>query len=470
MNRFFFPVALAALVQAAPVPEEFNGWLEVEAEDYAFQSADDIRRWYRVSPDTHGLPQPDGDPPHLAQASGGAYLEILPDTRRTHDDVLEHGISFSNQPGKLAILHYPVKFNTPGRYYVWVNAFSTGPEDNGIHVGLNGEWPKSGQRMQWCQGKNGWRWESRQRTSDVHCGVRHRIWIDVPSAGEHEVQFSMREDGFEFDRFILTRDKELPARYMNDFFAMSFGFRDLPVDRQIDFLQSAGYRGIGLHAWNEETLQRVREAAAHPAVQSGAFRIYGIYLPLDIDRDDHRALVSEVLDIGEATSAPAWLTARNADANEQDVVEWYRSICDEALEHGVSVVIYPHDRHYVTNVEASLDLIAKVDRKNLFTSIHLNQELRAGNTGRLADVVRIAAGKARLASIGGAALPGQYNPGSKDWSDVNRPLDRSAFDVESYYRMLQDAGYRGPIAYNNFGIEEDVFDHHQRTLEIFNAW
>jgi hypothetical protein len=121
-------------------------------------------------------------------------------------------------------------------------------------------------------------------------------------------------------------------------------------------------------------------------------------------------------------------------------------------------------------VEASLELINKVDRKNLFTSIHLNQELRAGNAERLAEVLQAAAGKARLASISGAGRPGQYTPGSKDWSDVNRPLDRSAFDVAAWYRLLREAGYRGAIAYNNFGIGEDVFDHHHRTLERYNEW
>ena len=71
-------------------------------------------------------------------------------------------------------------------------------------MGLDGAWPTSGQRMQWCEGKNGWRWESKQRTEGAHCGVADAIFVDVAKVGLHEVQFSMREDGFEFDKFILT--------------------------------------------------------------------------------------------------------------------------------------------------------------------------------------------------------------------------------------------------------------------------
>jgi hypothetical protein len=100
-----------------------------------------------------------------------------------------------------------VYFHTPGRYYVWVRAYSTGSEDNGLHVGLNGTWPASGQRLQWCEGKNSWRWESKQRTQKQHCGEPHKIYLDIEEPGVHVVSFSMREDGFEFDKWFATTDR-----------------------------------------------------------------------------------------------------------------------------------------------------------------------------------------------------------------------------------------------------------------------
>lgn len=42
--------------------------------------------------------------------------------------------------------------------------------------------------------------------------------------------------------------------------------------------------------------------------------------------------------------------------------------------------------------------------------------------------------------------------------------------AEACYRLLQDAGYRGPIAYNSFGIADDVYEHHRRTLETYKTW
>ncbi len=197
------PIADASLVF-----EERDGIVAVEAEHFYKQTLTNKRAWHITSPKHAPDTKPDGDPVHLAGASGGAYLECLPDTRRTHADKLIKGENFSDQPGQMAVLHYKMHFNTPGRYYVWVRAFSTGSEDNGIHVGLNGEWPESGRRMQWCEGKNSWRWESKQRTEAQHCGEPYKIFLDVEKAGEHEIQFSMREDGFEFDKFILTKDRD----------------------------------------------------------------------------------------------------------------------------------------------------------------------------------------------------------------------------------------------------------------------
>jgi len=194
------------------VGTETDGYLMVEAETFVTQTADGVRRWHVFSEKKKAPAKLiDLDESHHATASGGAYVEALPDTRVTHDDRLIKGTNFSNEPGKMAILNYPVSFTSAGRYYVWVRLYSSGTEDNGLHAGLNGTWPESGRRMQWCEGKNQWTWESRQRTEAVHCGEPELIYLDIPSAGLHTISFSMREDGVEFDAFVLSKEYVSPA-------------------------------------------------------------------------------------------------------------------------------------------------------------------------------------------------------------------------------------------------------------------
>ena len=216
-------ILLIAVIIGLPVPDgrasepivgksvvfaEHDGVVAVEAEHFVSQSETETRAFHLTTADSSPGITPDGDPSHVAGASGGAYLEILPDTRRTHGDKLIRGENFSPEPGKLAVLRYKVRFSTPGRYYVWVRAHSTGSEDNGLHVGIDGSWPETGQRLQWCEGKRTWRWDSKQRTQEQHCGEPHKIYLDVDQPGEHTIQFSMREDGFEFDKWIMTTDRD----------------------------------------------------------------------------------------------------------------------------------------------------------------------------------------------------------------------------------------------------------------------
>jgi hypothetical protein len=198
-------LALVSVACLAQKPKDMpKGAMYQEAEKFRSQTSDDVRKWVVVANNSNEKA--------ALEAEGQTYLHCVPDTRTTHDDKLIKGTNFSDKPGQMAVLTYPVKFKKPGRYYVWVKAYSTGSEDNGIHAGLNNTWPESGQRIQWCEGKNKWTWSNSQRTVEVHCGVPHLIYLDVPEAGTHDVQFSMREDGFRMDAFLLTMDREYMPR------------------------------------------------------------------------------------------------------------------------------------------------------------------------------------------------------------------------------------------------------------------
>jgi hypothetical protein len=200
-NEFTSPIVATDLVF-----QEVDGMVAVEAEHFCEQTVTDKRAWYITSSTSSPNLKPDADDSHIAGASSGAYVEALPDTRSNHDEKLIQGENFTDKAGLLAILRYKVHIHMPGRYYVWVRACSTGSEDNGVHVGLDGRWPKSGQRWQ-TVAKNDWVWECKQRTPEIHMGVPMQLFLDIENAGEHEILFSMREDGFEMDKFVLASDK-----------------------------------------------------------------------------------------------------------------------------------------------------------------------------------------------------------------------------------------------------------------------
>jgi hypothetical protein len=216
MKIISFMIVLMAMVLPSCNQKKINvfyenaGVVSVEAENYTEQTNTDLRKWYLVNHNTTPVVDEVLSSNYSSTASRNAYIEILPDTRITHDDELIYNVNFTEEMGAMAVVSYYVHFENPGKYYVWVRAYSTGTEDNGVHVGINDTWPDSGRRMQWCEGKNEWTWASKQRTEQNHCGEEGLIYLEVPSKGIHKISLSMREDGFRMDKWVMSRNYEKP--------------------------------------------------------------------------------------------------------------------------------------------------------------------------------------------------------------------------------------------------------------------
>ncbi len=198
-----FPLAAICLYWSGVASSADFVAVRVEAENFTSKSD----RWVLTSPDSIPDIQPDPDQPHNSSASGNANMEVLPDTRVTHDDTLLSGGADGNYWGGSGgpRLNYNIEIPEAGRYLVYIKTYSTGTEDNGIHVGINGTFPDTGKRIQTCA-KHKWFWTSAQRTDDNHCGVAKSISVDVLAAGTNTITFYAREDGFEIDQFLLFKE------------------------------------------------------------------------------------------------------------------------------------------------------------------------------------------------------------------------------------------------------------------------
>ena len=187
---------------AQTIFQELDGLLVIEAENFHSKANTTYRDWY-IFPTTSPTPTPDPDGPHAGGTGNGKYVEVLPDSRVTHDDPLEPGINFFETGQGAPRMNYQVNIITPGRYYARLRAYCTGTEDNSAHIGVNNSWPLSGTAVQWCDGKNSWYWSGARRVPEDHCGITNGIYLDL-TAGQHTIMIAMREDGFELDRFLLT--------------------------------------------------------------------------------------------------------------------------------------------------------------------------------------------------------------------------------------------------------------------------
>jgi len=178
---------------------EVDGFIQVEAESFHSSDSDGtLRRWIQVQGDSIA-----------AVASGKSYMAIQPRTGITADETWSKRTTLLADSGSAAMLSYKVYFNTAGLYYVWVSSYSTGITNNTLHVGVDGYWPESSARVQWCNGKDEWTWSSAQGLEDKPCGTPNTIKLNILESGHHTISFAVAKDGFKFDQFIMTLDKNL---------------------------------------------------------------------------------------------------------------------------------------------------------------------------------------------------------------------------------------------------------------------
>lgn len=281
------------IVKPGVIFDENEGLIAVEAEHFVKQTASEKRAWHLTTSQAIPKVAPDGDPSHVAGASGGAYLELLPDTRRTHDDKLINGENFSPDPGKMAVLHYAIRVQSAGRYYVWVRAYSTGAEDNGLHIGLDGQWPASGQRWQ-TVAKNGWHWDCKQRTTEVHTGVPMQLFLDIEKPGDHELLVSMREDGFEFDKLVLAKNKEFQPKDLGPDVRVADGLRPEPfafvaapvVLTQAEVTEEAPAKKSYPKHWGQPPMIETRDLVPLPGGYGRGSSTRAKWIQANLDKDN----------------------------------------------------------------------------------------------------------------------------------------------------------------------------------------
>jgi len=151
----------------------------------------------------------------------------------------DSGNNWSNyySGGTPPLLRYDVEFDHPGVYYIWIRGracnessrgcYQGGGSNDSVWVSLNGP-PSSN-----CYRLTGWGsglgWESDRHSPPGGCpGSTGQPALVVPSAGSHQVQVRMREDGFEWATMVLTTTPGSAGRPYGDGPSLVCGGGDPP--------------------------------------------------------------------------------------------------------------------------------------------------------------------------------------------------------------------------------------------------
>ncbi len=128
---------------------------------------------------------------------GDAYIESRPNDNTLIDS---HVIEYSPE------LKYNVSFDTVGTYYVWIRGLAKNEgskacaDNDSVYLGLNSGVVEEIIAIEgFCSPESSWQWQN--MTVD---GVP--ATIEITSANLHMINVWMMEDGFMFDRILLTTD------------------------------------------------------------------------------------------------------------------------------------------------------------------------------------------------------------------------------------------------------------------------
>jgi hypothetical protein len=140
--HFLILVLMFPGLLCAKAPAEKKGIVTVEAENFFSQTNDEIRKWFVISKNSKSdLQQFDANISKTASAK--SYIAVLPDTRVTHDDKLIAGENFSNEPGKMAVVNYKVRFKNPGNITFGCGHFPLAPKTMEFMLELTASGPKA---------------------------------------------------------------------------------------------------------------------------------------------------------------------------------------------------------------------------------------------------------------------------------------------------------------------------------------
>jgi hypothetical protein len=156
--------ANAQPLQQDPGPD---GIVSAEAENFDENTTDGTRIW-EFNTDPTGF-------------SGDGFMRAVPDG------------SGSGTPQ----LDFEIEFVKTGIHYVWVRGYRTSGTDDSCHTGLDGDETTS-DKIQAGGTNNTWEWSINRRDN---AGLAQ---VDVTSLGVHTFHVRMREDGWRFDKFVLT--------------------------------------------------------------------------------------------------------------------------------------------------------------------------------------------------------------------------------------------------------------------------
>lgn len=229
----------------------------------------------------------------------------------------------------------------------------------------------------------------------------------------------------------------------NPVFAYELG--DITPQRQAELIAEAGFQGTVF-----DGAKRVEERLK--ALDERHLQLFFLWLTVDVGNG--QIVYEPEMDASirqlKGRSTVVWLAVKGGGAGaEQRSIQAVRHVSDLAAESNLRVALYPHYGFYLARLKDVLRVSEQAQRSNLGVTFNLCHELRSGIDSDVKDLLQRALPRLYGITINGADREGH------DWNTLIQPLDRGNFDTAGLVTAAFEAGYRGPIGIQCYGIKQD---------------
>jgi sugar phosphate isomerase/epimerase len=272
---------------------------------------------------------------------------------------------------------------------------------------------------------------------------------------------------------LYSSESRESFRYDWPLFIYNFGGLDkYSIEEQVNMLHRYGYAGMAIDIANTAKLgefDRYRTAAK----KVGGFKIYAAFYRFNYDEKTGfgRDWV-EVVDRLAGTGTDLWLISGQKqngltpEVLEREILE----VVDYAATKSLKVTLYPHSKNVIATAEEALVYVEKINRTNFDLAVHTCHEIRAGNAGRIEEVLEKVKDHLGYFTIAGSDnIPNQTNGSEWEYSTL-KPLYRGNFDLTRVLKKLRSLNYRGTIGFINHRITETPEVYLPLSKSTYDQW
>jgi len=252
----------------------------------------------------------------------------------------------------------------------------------------------------------------------------------------------------------------------NPFFAMDTGIIDeshKSAKSQVDMLKELGYAGIGY--WERNPAQGTAGIAEMLAeLDKSNLKTFGVYFTIKLEEpaEKYTTLIENSIRSLAGRKTTIWLAItsdvhqKSAVSGDEQAVAIISRIADIASKNGVAVALYPHEDFWLEKIEDAVRVAEKSNRRNVGVIFNLYHWLKTDKPANMETAVAKAMPYLLVVTINGTTEAGSIET-----------LDRGTFDVYRFLRAIKQAGFKGPVGLQGYGIGGDVRENLRRSMQ---AW